>query len=184
MAAAIVGSFDAPDAAQRASREQILDAISGRPDVARRTAMPGHLTASSVIVDPATGLALLCFHPKVGRWIQTGGHADGDTNLRAVAWREGNEETGLAALALWSTPVDLDVHPAGGANDAARVDPPLHLDTRFMARCAPGTSRVDAVSPEGLGLRWCGEPELEELDVDPVTRRLVRAARALSATLD
>lgn len=155
--------------------------MSASPDVALRTAMPGHLTASCAIVDPETRRALLCFHLKVRRWIQIGGHADGDTNLRAVAWREANEETGLPGLVLWSTPVDLNVHPAGGTNP--QLAPPLHLDIRFLVRCAAGESRTATVSPEGLQLRWCGDRELEDLDVDPVTRRLVRAARALSETL-
>jgi 8-oxo-dGTP pyrophosphatase MutT (NUDIX family) len=181
VATAIVGEFDPPDVAQRDSRERILAAVASRPDVASRTAVPGHLTASGAIVDPETGRALLCFHPKVRRWIQTGGHADGDTNLRAVAWREANEETGLAALAIWSIPVDLNVHPAGGTDP--KIEPPLHLDTRFLIRCEAGRSHTETVSPEGLRLRWCGDRELEQLDVDPVTRRLVRAARALSETL-
>ncbi len=181
VAAAIIAHFVPPDASQRDSRDRILAAVAGQADVASRTAMPGHLTASAAVVDPATGLALLCFHPKVRRWIQTGGHADGDTNLRAVAWREADEESGLGALAIWSTPVDLNVHAAGGTDP--RAEPPLHLDTRFLIRCEPGRSRRPTVSPEGLDLRWCGDRELEELDVDPVTRRLVRAARTLSEVL-
>ena len=39
---------------------------------------------SAAVVDPATGRLLLLFHAKVQRWLQPGGHADGDANLAAV----------------------------------------------------------------------------------------------------
>jgi len=58
--------------------------------------------------DATQGLVLL--HRKIGRWLQPGGHADGEGSLAGVALREATEETGIDGLEIWTEPVDIDVH--------------------------------------------------------------------------
>lgn len=153
-------------------RRAILDFIDVHDDALHRSCRDGHLTGSALIVDPAGERIVLLLHRKLRRWLQPGGHCDGDANLAAVALREAAEETGLAGLAVDPTAVDLDVH---------RVDPPaegphLHLDARFLV-VAP-----DATDPPGnhesSEIRWVPVDALDRYGLDAGTHRLVRRGLA------
>jgi len=102
------------------------------PQLAERSTIPVHATGSTFIVDPAAGRVLLLWHPKFGRWLQPGGHCDGDTDVRAVALREAVEETGLASLALRSGPP----RPRSGVVRRAEDDADAHRldDVRAIVR--------------------------------------------------
>jgi len=99
-------------------------------DAYQRTHLPGHITGSAWIVDTSKKFVLLTHHAKLNKWLQPGGHADGDENVLRVALREVNEETGLHPPDLpQQTPFDIDIHPI-----PARPDFPqhLHYDVRFL----------------------------------------------------
>ena len=88
------------------------------------------------MVDPATRHVLLLFHAKVQRWLQPGGHADGDGNLAHVALREAEEETGIVGLRVVTPAIDLDVHMF---HNAAGTEPDhLHLDVRHLVLAPAG----------------------------------------------
>src|SRR5689334_8610797 len=65
-------------------------------DAARRERTAGHLTGSAWLVSADGERVLLTHHRKLDRWLQLGGHADGDADLARVALREAEEESGLA----------------------------------------------------------------------------------------
>lgn len=95
-----------------------------------RDHLPGHITGSSWIVDETKQFVLLTHHTKLNRWLQPGGHADGDENVMAVALREAQEETGLKNLELLHPGIfDIDIHTI-----PARKDFPVHdhYDVRFL----------------------------------------------------
>ena len=120
-------------------------------------------------------------HAKSGRWLQPGGHADGESSLASVALREATEETGITGLEVWSLPVDIDVHLFVNRK---RTEPDhLHFDVRFLIR-APQAAVVRG-NHESEGLRWVAPDELAdpELDLDASTRRLARHAFALARSL-
>ena len=162
------------DEGHEGARAQILAFIDAHPDALHRSCLQGHLTGSAVVVDPATRQVLLLFHAKVQRWLQPGGHADGDGHLARVALREAEEETGIDGLRVLTPAVDLDVHVF---HHAAGVEPDhLHLDVRYLVIAPP-----DAVvrgNDESEALRWVSPDELAALDVDAGTVRMVRAAFA------
>jgi 8-oxo-dGTP pyrophosphatase MutT (NUDIX family) len=136
---------------QQLLRRRAIDFCQQRPDSLYRSCGPGHLTGSGVVVDPAIDRVLLIHHAKLGRWLQPGGHADGDGNLAGVAWREATEETGLTGLVLVSPAVDIDIHTI----PAVAGEPQhLHIDLRFVVLGEAG----EALSPneETLGARWLG----------------------------
>lgn len=119
------------------------------PDAFQRHHPPGHFTASCWLVSGDAERVLLTHHRKLDRWLQLGGHADGDTDLVAVALKEAIEESGLSALQIEPAIFDLDVHPI----PARGHDPEhLHWDVRFVIRATGDEHFV--VSEESLALRW------------------------------
>src|SRR6185295_8140294 len=82
--------------------------LLNHPDAFQRTHLPGHITGSTFIVSEDFSQTLLVHNAKLNRWLQPGGHADGDKNVERVALREGNEETGIQNLTL-VTPEIFDI---------------------------------------------------------------------------
>jgi 8-oxo-dGTP pyrophosphatase MutT (NUDIX family) len=157
----------------RDTRVEILRFLDVHPDALLRTCLEGHLTASAAVVDRERGAALLVLHRKLQRWLQPGGHADGDDDLARVARRECIEETGIEGLEVVGTAIDTDVHAI-----AARGDEPahLHLDVRFLVLAPPGCEPV--LNDEVDAFAWVTPDDLDDagLALDDSTKRLLRAA--------
>lgn len=169
--AAVVGALPGDDSHERA-RAEMLAFIDAHGDALHRTCEEGHLTGSALVVDPGTRHVLLLFHAKVQRWLQPGGHADGDGNLAHVSLREAAEETGIDGLRVVTPAVDLDVHVF---HSVTHSEPDhLHLDVRHLVLAPEGATGV--ANHESHGLAWVSFGELATYDVDPGTVRMARAA--------
>ena len=156
------------DADQAAIKARILAFIEAHPKHAHlRSCLPGHLTASALLWDHAGERVLLTLHAKLKRWLQFGGHCDGDANLHGVAWRETVEESGIVPSWMSLDPVDVDIHSIPAHK---RVPEHLHLDVRYLARASEGAQFV--CSDESQELRWFTPAEALELDLDPSLRRI------------
>jgi ADP-ribose pyrophosphatase YjhB (NUDIX family) len=109
----------------------------------------GHFTGSAWLVSADGERVLLTHHRKLGRWLQLGGHADGDVDLARVALREAGEESGLSDLVVEQPIFDLDRHriPARGEEPEH-----WHYDVRHVVRAIG--SEVFAASEESLALAW------------------------------
>lgn len=169
----IIAGHVTRDRAQAGERERMLAFVDAHPDALLRTCVEGHLTASALVVDADGRRGLLTLHRKLGRWLQVGGHCDGDANLPGVALREASEESGIDELAIDPVPVDLDVHVIPERAGEAEH---LHLDTRFLVRAGEG-ARL-RISEESRELRWFGPEELGAIETDESVRRLFRLAFA------
>lgn len=164
------------DEASSAARDKILDFVGCHDDALHRTCLDGHLTGSALILDHDRERTLLLLHAKLGRWLQPGGHADGEGHLGTVALTEAWEETGVEGLRLAAPAIDCDVHVI-----PERPGEPehLHLDVRYLVLAPPDA--VVSGNHESHGLRWCTMDEVEELATDESLVRLARSAFARSA---
>jgi len=158
-------------------RRRILELVDEHPDIAVRTCRPGHLTGSAFVVDPSRNACLLLFHTKLQRWLQPGGHADGDTNLANVALREAQEETGITGLHVVTPAIDVDIHEVDPPNEDAH----LHLDVRYLVIAPAGSEPVG--NHESQALKWVTAEELASFDLDDGTHRMAAAGFAAAKTL-
>lgn len=157
--------------AQDALRHAFLGFLAARPDAMWRSCAAGHLTASALIVDPSRSAVLLTLHPRVGLWLQLGGHCEQhDASLLDAAAREAREESGIGSLSLDPEPINLDVHPI----TCSLGVPSRHFDVRFLAVAPAGAHPV--ISAESDDLRWFGFDELPH-DVAPDLPWLIELAR-------
>ncbi|GIX36284.1 MAG: NUDIX hydrolase [Lysobacteraceae bacterium] len=168
--AAALDAFLAQHPERGADVQRFKAFLAAHPCAFDRSHAHGHFTGSAWLVDASGRHALLTLHAKLGRWLQPGGHADGDPDLAAVALREATEESGLDELLVEPAIFDLDRHRI-----PARDGEPehWHYDVRFVVR-ALGSTRF-RISAESADLAWRKVSELaEDPDLDPSLRRMAR----------
>jgi 8-oxo-dGTP pyrophosphatase MutT (NUDIX family) len=167
------------DARDRETRDEIAAFVGANPDCLLRSNLAGHLTGSAFVVDRERRRLLLIHHRALGRWLQPGGHADGDPDLAAGARREAVEETGIEDLDLISPdPFDLDVHriPAKPG-----VPEHLHYDVRFLF-VAAGDTAPQAAEREVHAAAWVRLAALEEMGIEESVLRPARRIEAAPPT--
>lgn len=170
---ALLSDWQAPDAAQDALRHAVLAFVLARPDACRRECVPGHVTASALVLDHTGERVLLTLHPRVGRWVQLGGHCDEDDgDIVAAALREATEESGVDGLRIAPGLAAIHVHPV----TCSLGVPTRHLDLQFVAH-APAGARI-TISDESEDLRWWPAGALPD-GADHALAYLVGRARAL-----
>ncbi|OBF20172.1 NUDIX hydrolase [Mycobacterium kubicae] len=169
---ATLTDWQAPDPGQDSVRHAVLAFVEARPDACRRDCTPGHVTASTLVVDD-DGRVLLTLHPRIGRWVQLGGHCEDDENILAAALREATEESGIAGLRMAPDLVAIHVHPVVCSLGV----PTRHLDLQFLAH-APAGAQI-AISDESVDLRWW-PPDALPPDADDGLKYLVARATQTS----
>ena len=132
----------------------------------RRDRLSGHFTGSAWVVSADGRRTLLLHHRKLDRWLQPGGHADGDMDLARVALREAEEETGLRDLVVEPGVFDLDRHaiPGRGAEPEH-----WHYDVRYVVRATGSEDFV--VNEESHALAW---RDIRDVATDPHADESVR----------
>lgn len=169
----VLSGWTPPDTSQDLLRRDFLSHLQAYEDGVWRGCVPGHITGSAAVVDPAGARVLLTLHPKARLWLQMGGHLEpSDATLADAALREAIEESGIDGLRLRPGPVRLDRHRVwchGGS---------YHLDVQYVAIAPPGAR--ERISDESDDLRWFPMDDLPA-QTDDALRRLVASSRTALA---
>lgn len=171
---------------ERACVERIRALVRGHADCFERSCLPGHVTGSAWVVSADHQRVLLTHHAKLDRWLQLGGHADGDGDVRRVALREAQEESGMQDLSEPGAfgpddatarlnaplPLDVDVHLI-----PARADEPAHEhhDVRYLLVAAAG--QQPRRSSESKALAWFSWERIEREIFEESLIRMAQKAR-------
>lgn len=155
-------------------RDEIVRFVRSEPRCAERSLAIGHLTGSAWITNSARTHVLLTHHRKLGKWLQLGGHADGDLDLAAVALREAREESGLLRLRPMGEGVfDVDRHAIPARlSEAAH----WHYDLRFHFEADPNEPLV--ITPESNELGWVEIARISEYNPEESMLRMARRTAA------
>jgi 8-oxo-dGTP pyrophosphatase MutT (NUDIX family) len=169
-AIALLSDWRAPDRTQDSLRNAVLAFLDARQDACLRECVPGHITASALVLDDSGCRVLLTLHPRLGRWVQLGGHCeDSDADILGAALREATEESGVDGLRISPELAAINVH----ALTCSLGVPTRHLDLQFVAR-APRDAQI-SISDESVDLRWWPIDGLPP-GVDEALRYLVQRA--------
>ena len=146
------------------------------PDAYRRDHLPGHITGSAFIVEWSRTQVLLTQHAKLNKWLQPGGHADGEENILSVALREAREETGLDEFKLLNKEVfDIDIHAIPARDDFPTH---LHFDVRFLLEA--NAKKHLKVTEESHALAWIPMHQLSTVTKD--NGSIMRMASKVAST--
>jgi 8-oxo-dGTP pyrophosphatase MutT (NUDIX family) len=162
------------DAHEAAMTGATLQFVADHANCLERACVPGHLTGSAWIVSPDRSRVLLTHHHKLDKWLQLGGHADGDADLLAVALREAQEESGLSRVRAISREIfDLDRHWI----PEQKTDPGhYHYDLRFLFEADPREPLM--ISNESKDLAWVELERVTSLNPEESIARMVRKTLA------
>ena len=130
----------------------------------------GHITGSAWIVNNAGTHTLLTHHKKLNKWLQPGGHADGESDLLKVAMLEAGEESGLTQLQVEELHIfDVDIHQIPTRGNEAQH---LHYDIRFAFRATGSEEFI--VSDESNDLAWVEITQLADYSSEESMLRMAR----------
>jgi 8-oxo-dGTP pyrophosphatase MutT (NUDIX family) len=159
---------------EQVKRDQMIAFVEAHTDCFRRELLIGHVTGSAWVVNPKRDKVLLTHHRKLNKWLQLGGHCDGDGDVLRVALREAVEESGVFDIIPVHPDVfDLDIVIVPERRTATAFEPEhLHYDARFLLQ-ADDTVPLH-ITPESNDLRWVSLHEVKHLTEEESVLRMVR----------
>lgn len=137
---------------------KVILLIENTPDCFHNNSFPAHMTASAWIIDNGLTHLLFTHHRKLNKWLQLGGHADGEENLVNAATREAMEESGLKSVRLAAPGIfDVDIHEIPARKD---IPAHYHYDVRYLFKADKDEPLI--VSDESHDLKWVAINEVEK----------------------
>lgn len=147
--------YSPTDTEEIVDKQKMLDFLNAHEDCFERSCRIGHFTGSCWLENYDGSKFLLTLHKKIGRWLQLGGHADGDSDLARVSLREAHEESGLQHIELVSDDIfDIDIHLIAAYKN---IPAHYHFDVRFLMRASDKSEEIK-ISNESDDLKWFSEP--------------------------
>jgi 8-oxo-dGTP pyrophosphatase MutT (NUDIX family) len=165
--------------------DRICALVESHPDCFSRACRPGHITGAAWIVSADRRRCLLTHHRKLDRWLQLGGHADGQYHVEEVALREAREESGFTAFDFVPIhgalmPLDVDVHQIPERRDDRGnliEDAHEHHDVRFLL--IAHADQTICASDESHDVAWFTPDEVRRRTDEESVLRMLHKALAL-----
>lgn len=152
---------------EETDRAVMLRLLREQPDIFLRQNQAAHFFASSWIVDTRREQTLMAYHKLYDAWAWTGGHADGETDLLAVALREALEETGIHARPISPEIFSLEIITVNGHEKRGQyVGSHIHLNVTYLLEADP-LAPIHAKEDENTGVRWFSLKEALENSTEP-----------------
>lgn len=169
----VLNNYQAPSSTEEGFKNKFFELLEEKKEQAfLRENLERHFTASAFVVSDNKEKILLLHHKKLDKWIQPGGHADGEMDLLEVAKKEFFEETGiLNSPKIEEKVFHIDIH---SIPEHKNVPAHEHYDWRFLFQI-PATTPLNH-NEESLGLRWFTREELKNLNTDKSVIRMAELA--------
>ena len=149
--------------------------IRKHEDCFQKSLAIGHVTGSALILNSDSDSVLLTHHKKLERWLQPGGHADGDCDVAAVAMREAEEESGLERIEFVASEIlDVDIHRIPERKSEPEH---FHYDCRFLLRSVGSDKFV--ISEESNDLKWAAMDRVTEYTDEESILRMIQKAQSI-----
>lgn len=146
----------------------ILDWIIKNENAFSRENSVAHMTASAWVVNKDRSKVLMVYHNIYNSWSWLGGHADGETDLLAVAIREVKEEAGITKVCPVSEEIfsmeSLTVD--GHVKNGSYVSSHLHLNITYLLE-ADSEENVSIKADENSGVAWFTPEEALQKSTEP-----------------
>lgn len=152
----------------QATANNFLNFVRKHENCFERSLEVGHLTASSLLLNEDGSACLFTLHKKLGKWLQLGGHADGESNLLKVSIKEAQEESGILDILPISEEIfDLDIHIFP---KTPQVKQHIHYDVRYLLKVLKNAPFV--VSDESIDLKWISLRDFEKYKLESSILRM------------
>ncbi len=139
-----------PVASEELKFKEKFNALLKEPNCFKRSNLEHHFTSSCWVTNANLDQVLLLHHTKLDRWLQPGGHADGNFDLIAVAKQELFEETNLQNFVNDPASIfDIDIHTIPTHRDVSAHE---HFDARFHFIIEDSLSL--AINEESKAFQW------------------------------
>ena len=174
--------YNEQEAHDQAVMRQLL---ATQPDLFTRENQVAHMTASSWLLNATYDKVLMIYHNIYHSWAWTGGHADGDRDLLAVAKREAMEETGVTEIRTISEDIfSLEILTVDGHEKRGVYVPShLHLNVTYLLEADPELP-LRIKEDENSEIGWIGVEEIqrrstEKWFVERIYSKLCKKAQSL-----
>ena len=163
-----IRAFRPENEQEEADKKGILAFLAANENAFTRDNIIAHMTASAWVVNRDRTKVLMVYHRIYDSWSWTGGHADGEENLLAVALREVTEETGVSSV----TPVSDDIFSLeiltvdGHEKHGSYVPSHLHMNVTYLLE-ADEEEPLTVCEDENKGVAWFGLDEALSASSEP-----------------
>ena len=153
---------------EQRDREAMLEFLAVHEDAFLRTNLTAHMTASAWVLSRDRRRVVMVYHNLYRSWSWTGGHADGDRDLLAVAMREVTEETGLRRLAPVTEGIfSLECLTVDGHEKRGKyVTTHLHLNVTYLMEADP-VQEIRCKPDENSAVGWIPVEQIAEKSTEP-----------------